>query len=126
MFFDTNIIINILSQDPDIKLLEIVDKYVSLKKAFISDIVLVECLSWNMLDKEKAEIVKVKISKLFKIKRVTKTILYKAAELRRFRPSLKLPDAIIAATAIESNLELLTLDKNDFRDIDDLKLAFLR
>ncbi len=35
---------------------------------------------------------------------------------------LTIPDAIIAATAIVNNLELFTLNKKDFKYIDDLKL----
>ena len=51
-----------------------------------------------------------------------------AAKIARHRKQktgkkLKLTDAVIAATAILNNKPLFTLDKDDFGDIDGLKLA---
>ena len=49
------------------------------------------------------------------------SIKMKAAELRR-NHKIKLPDAIIAATALVYDLILLTRNISDFKDIDGLKL----
>ena len=45
MFFDTNIIINILSETPDEKVLEISNTHINLGTAYISEIVLMEIMS---------------------------------------------------------------------------------
>ena len=36
--------------------------------------------------------------------------------------SIKLPDAIIAATALQNNLTLITRNKNDFKNLQSLKI----
>jgi predicted nucleic acid-binding protein len=46
----------------------------------------------------------------------------KTAEIRKAH-KVKLPDAIIAATAVEFDLTLLTRNTNDFKNIEALKLA---
>ncbi len=52
---------------------------------------------------------------------IDKDIIEKCIFLRRAL-SIKLPDAIIAATAISHNLTLITRNIHDFKDIDNLKL----
>lgn len=50
---------------------------------------------------------------------VSEAILRRAAVLRRMR-KLKLGDAIIAATALETDSELVTRNEQDFRGIEGL------
>ncbi len=122
MFLDTNILIMILSQSPALGILKFCDSYFVKRNAFISDIVFVEFLSWNKITNETAETISKSILKLCKPKRYTRNVLIKAAEIRRYKKSLKLPDAIIAATAICYKLPLLTFNVVDFKGILDLNL----
>ena len=50
------------------------------------------------------------------------SVLRKAAALRRVR-RLKLGDAIIAATALETGSEIVTRNEQDFRGIDGLQIV---
>ena len=52
---------------------------------------------------------------------VSETILHRAAGLRRVR-KIKLGDAIIAATALETGSELVTRNEQDFRGIHGLRV----
>ena len=56
------------------------------------------------------------------IQPVSESVLRKAAGLRRIR-RLKLGDAIIAATSLETGSELVTRKEQDFRGIDGLQLV---
>jgi predicted nucleic acid-binding protein len=55
---------------------------------------------------------------------LTEVIVEKTIELRR-KYKIKIPDAIIASTAIINNFELITADKDDFRNIKGLILKSL-
>jgi predicted nucleic acid-binding protein len=122
MFFDTNIIINILSENPDEKVLEISSYYINTKTAYISEIVLMEMLSWNSLSKEDVEKLLKNILKLFKVKKHNREISLKTSEIRRLEKKVKLPDAIIAATAIVYGKKLFTNNLEDFKNISELDL----
>lgn len=52
---------------------------------------------------------------------VDRTIAERAGRLRR-DAAVRLPDAIIAATAIEGHLELVTRNRNDFEKVRGLRL----
>jgi len=52
---------------------------------------------------------------------VEENISNKAIELKRRSP-IKLPDSVIAATALLNNLKLATRDSDDFRGIDGLEI----
>ncbi|MBL7776246.1 MAG: type II toxin-antitoxin system VapC family toxin, partial [Saprospiraceae bacterium] len=49
------------------------------------------------------------------------TVVNRCISLRKAH-KIKLPDAIVAATALVHNLSLLTRNESDFRKIPDLKL----
>lgn len=87
---------------------------------FISVITRMELLSWKSLQIKDEEIIKELIfdSTVFSLEEniVTKTIL-----LRRTN-KIKLPDVIIAATAIVHNLQLITHNLKDFKNISELIL----
>jgi len=70
--------------------------------------------------KEASELTEQFIS-LANVIEIDKDIIEKCILLRRAL-SIKLPDAIIAATAISHNLTLITRNIHDFKDIDNLKL----
>lgn len=112
---DTNILIYLTNGNKEIaELLSNVNLYVS-------EISEIECLSYkglkvsdlNLLEKMFSETVIVKLND--QIKKDT-------IKLKR-KYSLKLPDAIIAATSRFLNFPLITADKK-FRQIDELDLIF--
>lgn len=76
---------------------------------FISVITEMELLSFPGLTSEEEERIRLFVSKVH-VCQLTKLVRVKAVELRRSL-GLKLPDAIIAATAAALNCELLTNDK---------------
>ena len=53
---------------------------------------------------------------------IDKRIIEKTIELKK-KKKIKLPDAIIAATCIDYGLKILTLNKKDFENIEDLELV---
>jgi predicted nucleic acid-binding protein len=53
---------------------------------------------------------------------IDKSVICKTIEIRRLY-KIKLPDAIIAATALENHLTLLTRNISDFKKISNLKLT---
>lgn len=56
-----------------------------------------------------------------KIHPLTESVVESTIEIRR-QKKIKLPDAIIAATAIENKLRLLTRNISDFKNIKDLNV----
>ncbi len=88
--------------------------------ANISVITEIEALSWTSADKNQEKIVSDFIgdSNVFYL---TDDIVKLCVRIRRSR-RIKIPDAIIAATAIIADLTLLTSDKG-FHRIDKLKIV---
>jgi len=91
------------------------------QKTYISVITQIELLSWKLLNDKDEEIIKGFISDctVFSLEEsiVSTTILLRKAI------SIKLPDAIIAATALEHNMQLLTHNSKDFKNIQGLILV---
>jgi len=85
---------------------------------YVSVITRMELLFWQSLKPKDEEVIKEFIfdSTVFSLEEniITKTIL-----LRRTN-KIKLPDAIIAATAIVHNLQLITHNLKDFKNIPEL------
>ncbi|MGN6248483.1 MAG: type II toxin-antitoxin system VapC family toxin, partial [Ginsengibacter sp.] len=52
---------------------------------------------------------------------LTEDIIQRTISLRKSK-KIKLPDAVIAATALENNLQLLTLNVKDFKNISGLTI----
>ena len=87
---------------------------------YISSITYIEALGFSFQDKQDenkiADICK-KLERLFLTEEVEKqTILIRKSK------KIKLPDAIIAATAIVHNLTLVTHNSDDFKNISKLKI----
>jgi len=113
---DTNIIIRLLSGDK--KCLDIIHKRI-LVISFITEI---ELLSWPGLTHEDEIILNSFMSDCF-ITNVTEELKKTTIELRKnFR--LKIPDAIIAATAITKNLTLFSAD-DIFKRIPQLSFVYV-
>jgi predicted nucleic acid-binding protein len=111
---DTNIAINYL----DNKLPHSGGNLIDSISSQISVITRMELLAWNKATDDQAKILQQFISASFVFNLSEPTIL-KAIELRKICQT-KLPDAIIAATAIVHNLTLITSD-NGFKNIPQLK-----
>ena len=84
----------------------------------ISVITRMEILSWKSLNTKDEEIIKefISDSTIFSLEEsiINRTILLRKAN------RIKLPDAIIAATAIVHNLQLITHNLKDFKNIHEL------
>lgn len=85
----------------------------------ISVITAIEALSWVSPDKSKEVIVKTFIEDA-NILPLSPDVVAQCVKIRRSR-KVKIPDAIIAATAIVHNLTLITSD-NDFNSIEGLNI----
>jgi len=114
---DTNFVINYFKgifSDDAAKFTDSVINYLT----YVSVITRMELLSWQSLKPKDEEVIKEFIfdSTVFFLEEniITKTIL-----LRRTN-KIKLPDAIIAATAIVHNLQLITHNLKDFKNIPEL------
>lgn len=110
---DTNIILYILSGDRTIA------EYLYLKKLYASVISEIELLGFrNLTKKEETEISD--FLSQFRIIYIDEAIKKEAVSLRK-QYHLKLPDSIIAATAISLNLTFITADKQ-FKQVNNLLL----
>ena len=114
---DTKIFIKIFRGDADLK------KQVESLNVAISSIVVLELLQGS---KDKAELRQIeKYLAHFNVVHFNENISKKAIELvKTYSKShgLLLADAIIAATCLEKDLELMTFNIRDFKFIQDLKL----
>jgi predicted nucleic acid-binding protein len=86
----------------------------------ISAITEIELLCWKTASESDLAVLKdfIEDSVVFELE---KEIKLKTAELRKTN-KIKLPDAIIAATAVVRNLTLLTRNVSDFQNIQDLSV----
>ncbi len=110
---DTNIIIYLLAGDQG--LLKILED----KKISISVITEIEVLSYPNLTREKELLVRELLSRIFIIP-LTESVKEGSISIKK-KYKVKLPDAIIAASAIQQNIPLLTAD-SDFEQIEELDL----
>ena len=125
MFVDTNIIINILSEDYNPNILALVEEKYKDGRLFISAVVLAEVIAFKDYDETQVKLLTQTIKNTFKIVLPDIEIFELAADIVRYQKQntgkrFKLTDAIIAATAIVNNSPLLTLDKEDFKNITNL------
>jgi len=111
---DTNVIIDFLAQKfsekSELFVAQIIDNCI-----FLSVINKIELLGFSKCEKEMGQIVEA--AKIFYLDEI---IAQKTIEIRR-NYKIKLPDAVIAATAICKNLVLLSNNENDFKNVKELK-----
>jgi predicted nucleic acid-binding protein len=116
---DSNTIINIagdrLPASSYVKLKAIVQDL-----AFISVISRIEVLGFNG-DLDEMSTCEGLIGELIEIS-LSENIVQKTIELRKTHSKIKLPDLIIAATALEYSLQLITHNLYDFRNINGLMM----
>lgn len=116
---DTSILIDYLRKaDKDCLFLQIIHQ----AKMYISLITVAELYSGRSA--QKSDKIKKMIKEMLEgIEIVIPTVdLAKKAGYLREKYQLSLPDAFIAALALEKNILLITLDKRDFSRIDGLKM----
>ena len=111
VLFDSNIIIYASKGLIDIQ--KILNEY---SEYFISIITYMEVLGYNFVNNEEKEVIE-EILNNFTILNVDLEIANIVINIKCTK-KIKIPDAIILATAKHHDLELLTLNTDDFKNID--------
>ena len=106
---DTNFILGILKSDAQ-ALAELSTRRILAGECSYSAITRMELLGFHRITQEEETLIKQKLEK-FSYLPLTKDIENRVVALRQSR-KIKLPDAIIAATALSLDIELLTLDQH--------------
>lgn len=106
---DTNFILGILKSDDSV-LAELSSRRILAAECSYSAITRMELLGFHRIAQNEEAIIKQKLEH-FSYLPLTKDIEDKVIDLRQSR-KVKLPDAIIAATALCLGIELLTLDQH--------------
>ena len=95
------------------------DEWLEAPGTMISAISITEVLGYEGITSDDEELFEAMCAQL-SVQPVNEMILRRAAGLRRVR-RIKLGDAIIAATALETDSELVTRNEQDFRGIQGLR-----
>jgi len=115
LLIDTNIIIYLAQEK-----IKIDDFAKDSDDLYISSITYMEAVGFSFQDQEEEEKI-TSLCDVFKHLHIT-TEVEKQTIIIRKANKIKLPDAIIAATAIVYNLTLVTCNSNDFKNIPELKI----
>ncbi|MHA4807487.1 type II toxin-antitoxin system VapC family toxin [Flavitalea flava] len=118
--WDTNTAIYYLQKQFPAPAEEFMDGVLKLFQPAISAITEIELLCWKTATENDLVVLKNFIADCVVFELETE-LKFKTAELRKSY-KIKLPDAIIGATALVLNLTLLTRNISDFRNIPDLDL----
>ena len=120
---DTNIVIHLLNNSLSTSarafLIQVIDS-----EPNISIVTKMETLGFNF-NNEKAQISAQSFIAECNIIGISDEVVDATIGLRKIK-KIKLPDAIIAATAIVQNLQLITQNTVDFKNIDGLKVIDLK
>jgi len=119
--WDTNSVIYYLQQQFPPSAEKFIDTLIANSHPSISAITEIELLCWKAATEKDLIILQNFIQDVV-VFDLDKSIKLKAAELRKLT-RLKLPDAIIAATALVFNLTLLTRNIQDFENVLELKIV---
>ncbi len=114
VFIDTNIVLYLLNGDSEVA------KLLQRKTIYISIISEIELLGYKGILESEKNVIQNFLNQCVIIN-ITQAIKVKVIELKSTY-AIKLPDALIAATAIIHDLHLITADKG-FEKIKDLKLS---
>lgn len=114
--WDTNTVIYYLQQQFPAVAEKLMDDLLSEAQPCISAITEIELLSWKGASEKDLEVLHNFINDALVIE-LEQPIKLKAADIRKIH-KIKLPDAIIAATALIYNLTLVTRNAKDFEHID--------
>lgn len=118
--WDTNTAIYYLQQQFSVKAEKYIDGLLMTNKVSFSSISEIELLCWKNSTPKDLEVLNdfIKDAHVFELE---KSVRLKTVEIRKLY-KIKLPDAIIAATAMTNNLTLLSRNVSDFKQIDGLNL----
>lgn len=119
--WDTNTVIYFLQQQFPPSAEEFVDSTLSDSQPAISVITEIELLCWKTATEKDLKVLHNFIADAW-VFELEKDIKLKTAELRKAH-KIKLPDAIIAATALVNDLTLMTRNIKDFKDIEKLSIV---
>jgi predicted nucleic acid-binding protein len=117
--WDTNTVVYYLQQHYPINAEKFIDSILVDSFPIISAITEIELLCWKVNSKQDELLLKKFINDATVIE-IESSIKIKTAEIRK-QHKIKLPDAIIAATALVFDLTLITRNLSDFKNINDLK-----
>ncbi|MEX2569222.1 MAG: type II toxin-antitoxin system VapC family toxin [Cyclobacteriaceae bacterium] len=118
--WDTNTAIYYLQQQFPPQAEQFIDSTIEESKPAISAITEIELLCWKTPTDKDLEVLYSFIDDAL-VFELEKDIKLKTAEIRKAH-KIKLPDAIISATALAYDLTLLTRNVSDFNNIDGLNL----
>jgi predicted nucleic acid-binding protein len=119
--WDTNSAIYYLQQQFPASAEEFMDVIIAESTPCISAITEIELLCWKVTTERDAEVLKNFIDSILIIE-LEQPIKLKTADIRK-EHKMKLPDAIIAATATGYNLTLITRNIKDFKNIPAINLV---
>ena len=114
--FDTNAVINLISGNGDFSNLSEDDNY------FFSFITKIELFTGIKNQEEEKHVQK--FTEYAKMILIDDRIIYKTIDIRK-NTGLKLPDALVAATAIEQNATIITSDLEMIRKLTTLEINVL-
>jgi predicted nucleic acid-binding protein len=118
--WDTNTVIYYLQQQFPPGAEQFIDRLLEVEQPSISAITEIELLCWKTATPDDLAILNGFIGDAMVIE-LEQSIKYKTADIRKAH-KLKLPDAIIAATALVYDLTLLSRNVADFKNIPGLRL----
>ncbi|MBN3871046.1 type II toxin-antitoxin system VapC family toxin [Nostoc sp. JL33] len=117
--YDTNIFIYYLADEPTVNSF-FTEEFLNLHEVLISPIIHIELLSFAGLEKEEEQAIRDLLSQFYSVP-LLREIEEQTIQLKR-QYKIKLPDAIIAATALHKDAFLVTRNANDFQRIAELKI----
>lgn len=118
--WDTNIVIYYLQQQFPPSAEKFIDDILKQTRPAISAITEIELLCWKTATEKDLNVLHNFIDDVLVIE-LEQSIKMKTAEIRK-KHNVKLPDAIIASTAIVYEFTLITRNISDFKKIEDLQL----
>ncbi len=118
--WDTNTAIYYLQQQFPESAEKFIDNLLKEEQPVISSITEIELLCWKAATEKDLEVLHSFINDAFVIE-LEQSIKLRTADIRKTY-KIKLPDAIIAATALAYNLTLITRNTADFSGISKLKI----
>jgi predicted nucleic acid-binding protein len=119
--WDTNTTIYYLQQQFPSQAEKFIDDTLKESQPFISVITEIELLCWKTDREKDLEILRNFIDNALVIIELDRSIKLKTEDIRK-QHKIRLPDAIIAATALAYDLVLLTRNTSDFKNIPNLKI----
>ena len=120
LLLDTNVLIYHLSMALTPQVTQQLGEAINAQRAFISVITRIEMLAWTGHTEESLQSTTNLINQLPELA-LSEPVIAQAISVRKAH-ALKLPDAVIAATAMTHGLQLVTANEADFKRVNGLSL----